>query len=213
MFASNDVAEENRRLMSVTRDTSHSPIAPCGPWSASPVGESSRYSSTALFSSALDRGENTRFEVVIVQTVDDIDPDVPANMIVFFAFECTHAPPQSFRLKNVAPQNMPYMSFTLDTSHFARSPLNDVAPRNMPLISSTLDTSHLDTSPSKNFAWANTRLMSVTRDTSHSPIDPCGPLEHSPFGDSLMHASTALLSCTLDCGENTDVGAGLRDYK
>ena len=45
--------------------------------------------------------------------------------------------------------------------------------------------------------------MSLTRDTSHSSIGPCGPFEHSPFGDSLMHASTALFSCTLDCGENT----------
>ena len=42
-------------------------------------------------------------------------------------------------------------------------------------------------------------------DTSHVPIDPCGPLEHAPFGDSLRHASSALLSWTLDCGENADV--------
>ena len=90
--------------------------------------------------------------VVTVQAVCDIDPDVPANMIVFFAFEWTHASPQRCLLKNVAPQNIPYMSFTLDTSHFVRSPLNDVAPRNMPLMSFTLDTSHFVTSPSKNFA-------------------------------------------------------------
>ena len=87
-----------------------------------------------------------------MQTVGDIDPDVPLNMANFFAIEKTHAPPQSFRLKNVAPQNMPYMSFTLDTSHFARSPLNDVAPRNIPLMSFTFDTSHFEISPSKNFA-------------------------------------------------------------
>ena len=50
------------------------------------------------------------------------------------------------------------------------------------------------------------RLMSVTRDTSHSAIGPCESLEHSPFGDNLRHESTALLSCTLDCGENAGVG-------
>ena len=44
--------------------------------------------------------------------------------------------------------------------------------------------------------------MSVILDTSHSPIGPCGPLEQSPFGDSLRHASTALLSCTFDSGKN-----------
>ena len=63
-------------------------------------------------------------------------------------------------------------------------------------------------SPSKNFAWANMRLMSLTRDTSQSPIGPFGPLEHSPFGDSLTHASTALLSCTRDRGENTTSRGG-----
>ena len=50
------------------------------------------------------------------------------------------------------------------------------------------------------------RFISVARDTSHVPIDPCEPFIHWPFGESLRHASTALLSCTLDCGEN----AGLR---
>ena len=29
-----------------------------------------------------------------------------------------------------------------------------------------------------------------------------------PFGDSLRHVSTALLSCSLVCGENAGVGAG-----
>ena len=47
--------------------------------------------------------------------------------------------------------------------------------------------------------------MSATSDTSQSPIGPCGPSEQSPFGDSLRHASTALLSSALDCGENTGV--------
>ena len=52
------------------------------------------------------------------------------------------------------------------------------------------------------------RLMSVTRDTSHVLIGPCGPSKHSPLGDSLRHMSTALLSCTLDCGENARAKAG-----
>ena len=50
--------------------------------------------------------------------------------------------------------------------------------------------------------------MSMTRDTSHSSIGPLGPCKQLPVGDSLMHVSTALLSCTLDCGENTRVGVG-----
>ena len=49
------------------------------------------------------------------------------------------------------------------------------------------------------------RLMSVTRDTSHVPIGPCRPFKHLPFGDSLRHASTALLSWTLDRGKNAGV--------
>ena len=76
----NDVAPTNRWLISVTRDTSHSPIGPCGLSEPSPSGECSRYASTVLLSSALDCGENTDKAVLIVQTVDDIDPDVPSNI-------------------------------------------------------------------------------------------------------------------------------------
>ena len=75
-------------------------------------------------------------------------------------------------------------------------------------MSVTRDTSHFEMSPLKNDAEENMRLMSVTRDTSHASIGPCGPFKHSPFGDSLRHVSTALLSCTMDCGENAGVGAG-----
>ena len=49
------------------------------------------------------------------------------------------------------------------------------------------------------------RLMSVTRDTSQVPIGPCGPFEHLPFGDSPRHVSTAVLSSTLESGENAEV--------
>ena len=91
------------------------------------------------------------------------------------------------------------MVITLDTSHFEMSRLNDVAPRNMLLMYFTLDTSHLEMSHLlNNLAQETMRYMSCTLDTSHSVIGPCGPLEQSPFGESLMHASTALLTCTLD---------------
>ena len=99
------------------------------------------------------------------------------------------------------------MFFTLETSHFETSPLNDFARENMPFMLVTRDTSHLEMSPLKDVARENIRLMSVTRDTSHSPIGPCGPLEPWPCGDSLRYASTAFLSCALDCGENTGVVA------
>ena len=52
-------------------------------------------------------------------------------------------------------------------------------------------------------------LISFTLDTSHSAIDPCRPLEQSPFGNNLRHALTAVLSSTLDRGKNA-VG-GVRD--
>ena len=45
--------------MSVTLDTPHFPIGPCGPSKHSPfIGDSSRHAATALSSSALDCGEN-----------------------------------------------------------------------------------------------------------------------------------------------------------
>merc|ERR1712159_811343 len=55
----NNFALRNISLISVTRNTSHSPIGPCGPLGQSPFGQSFRCASTARLSSALDRGENT----------------------------------------------------------------------------------------------------------------------------------------------------------
>ena len=46
------------------------------------------------------------------------------------------------------------------------------------------------------------RLISETLDTPHAPI---GPFEQSPFGNSLMHALTALFRSTLDRGKNAGV--------
>ena len=90
------------------------------------------------------------------------------------------------------------MAFTLDTSHLEMSPLNNVANANMSDMIVTLDTSHFERSPSNNLAPENIQLTSVTRDTSHSAIGPFGPLEQSPFGSNLKHASTALSSSALD---------------
>ena len=101
------------------------------------------------------------------------------------------------------------MLVTLDTSHFERSPLNDVARENMLLISITLDTSHFERSPLNDFASVNNWEISVTVATSHSAIGPCGPLVQSLFEIhevDFRHASTALLSSVLDCGESAEVG-------
>ena len=58
MSASNNFAYENKRLMSVTRDTSQVPIAPYGVLKHPPFGDSLRHELTAFLSCNLDRGEN-----------------------------------------------------------------------------------------------------------------------------------------------------------
>ena len=100
------------------------------------------------------------------------------------------------------------ISFTFDTSHLARLPLNEDAPRNIPLMSFARDTSQFEMSASNSFAPENMRLMSLTRDTSHFPIGPFGLFKHLPLCDSLRHATIALLSCTPVNGENAVVGVG-----
>ena len=45
-------------------------------------------------------------------------------------------------------------------------------------------------------------------DTSHSQIGPCGWLGQSPFGDNFRHATTAVLSSGVDCGEKAGMGRG-----
>ena len=70
----------------------------------------------------------------------------------------------------------------------------------------TLDTSHLEMSPLKeDVVPLKIDAMLVTLDTFHSPIGPVEPLEQLPCGDSLRHATTAILSSALDCGENAAV--------
>ena len=103
---------------------------------------------------------------------------------------------------------MAFISTTLDTSHFERSPLNEVAPANIAPMVVTPDTSHFEMSPLNELASSNILPMLVTLDTSHSSIGPCGPLVQSPFRDNFRHLTTALLSSGLDCGENTSVGWG-----
>ena len=57
-------------------------------------------------------------------------------------------------------------------------------------------------SPLKDAAPMKMSLVSVILDKSHASIGPYGLLEQFPFGDMSRHASTALLSSTLNCGKN-----------
>ena len=70
-------------------------------------------------------------DVVSVQPVRDMNPSEFTNMFLFKALERAQESPQSFRLKDFAPQNMKFMLVTCDTSHFQMSMLNDVASLNM----------------------------------------------------------------------------------
>ena len=82
------------------------------------------------------------FGLVVIQ----IRPDEPANIPYLSALEAIHSP-QSVWENDDAPENMPLMVATLDTSHVYTSPLNDGAERNISTIVITLDTSHLEMSP------------------------------------------------------------------
>ena len=94
-----------------------------------------------------------------LQTMRDIEPDEPANMRIFLAFERTQATPQSFCRNDVASINMKFILLTLDTSQCEIIPLKDFAFQNMPYISCTRDTSHFEMSPLKD--RAQTRLTVV----------------------------------------------------
>ena len=79
--------------MSVTLDTSHSPIGPCGPLEQPPFGNSFRHVSIALTSCNLDSGENgdvgakTGMGTEELHMVRDIDPNDPSNISSLLAFE------------------------------------------------------------------------------------------------------------------------------
>ena len=75
-------------------------------------------------------------------------------------------------------------------------------------MSVTLDTSHFERSPINKVAKENSRCILTMLDTSYSMIGPYGQLNKSPSGDNFRHASTALLSSVLDCGDNAGVGWG-----
>ena len=102
----------------------------------------------ALLSSGLDWTENAGVVVLVVfifglafaltprvaagaHTTRDIDPDEPANMKCFVAFEYTQAAVQNRCLNDTAPINMRSMLVTMDTSHAERSQLNSFASVNM----------------------------------------------------------------------------------
>ena len=141
----------NKWLISVTLDTSHSPIGPCTPVEQSPSEERRRHARTDFKSSNLDCGANTEI-VVMPIGVHDIDPGEPLNMKFLVAFEWTQAAPQSCCLNEVAPINMRFISFTLDTSQNDMSLLNSAALLNMLFMFVTRDTSHFEISPLKSVA-------------------------------------------------------------
>ena len=128
----------------------------------------------------LDCGKNTGGRA---HAVCDIDPDDPANIEDFLAFEWTQVAPQSFRLKESAPINIKSIFVTLDTSHFEMSTLNNVAEEKRSSMISILD-------------------------TSQSPICPCGPPEQSPFGENSRHVRTASLSTMVFFGANAGMERG-----
>ena len=129
--------KENVFLILFTLDTFHSPIGPCGPSEQSPSGDNSRHASTAILSSDFDCGEKSVFVSMVrvgvdVRMIRNIDPADPSNIRFLVAFEWTQAAPQSC---------------CFDTSHVEMLPLKDIAKENMLFISLTLDTSHFDMSP------------------------------------------------------------------
>ena len=79
--------------------------------------------------------------VEVLAPVVQIRPDEPSNISALSAVEVLHTP-QSAWAKDDAPENMPRMVVTLDTSHLETSPLNDDEKRNMSRMLITLDTSH-----------------------------------------------------------------------
>ena len=69
-------------------------------------------------------------------------------------------------LKEVAPENIKYMSVTEETSQVSRGWLKEVAPRNMLAMSVTEETSQVSRGWSKEVAPRNIQYMSVTEETS-----------------------------------------------
>lgn len=93
-----------------------------------------------------------------------IDPDDPENMAVLvrfsFLFEWTQVAPQSCCSNDAAFKNMKFIFVTPDTFQSERLRLNCSAPQNMPCMSLTLDTSHFEMSLLNVVAWKNRFDMS-----------------------------------------------------
>ena len=144
-----------------------------------PYAANKTHASIALSSSECDCGENT----VFTHAADAIDPDDPAKMNFWVAFEWTQAGPQSCCLNDAAPINMLSMFVTRATSHLEMSALNDAAAQNVPCIFVTLDTSHLEISPLNNSADPNMVCISSTLDTSHLEISLLNDFEFENMAD------------------------------
>ena len=181
----------------------------------------------------VDRVEDTEVLVLDganVRATAEIDPEQSLNMKSLVAFECTQAGPQSWRLKDIAPMNMRFMSVTFDTSHFEISQLkdnayenipvmsvtpetshsemsllNNLAPENIPLMPVALDTSQLEMLP-LNSVLTNIRRMSVNLDTFQSPIGPYGPFKQTFLGRNSMHLLISLTISEIDLGQKTVIG-------
>ena len=115
-------------------------------------------------------------------------------------------------LKDSALRNILDISVTRDTSQLEMSPLNDFALRNIQDIVLTLDTSHFEMLALNNVAEEKRSSMLSILDTSHSPICPCGPREHSPFGNISRHVRTASSKSRMFFGENAGAGGMERDW-
>ena len=75
-----------------------------------------------------------------------IRPGESKNIPSLSAVDVLHAP-QRVCAKDDAPENISFMSVTLDTSHLEMSVLNEDACAKAYSMLVTLDTSHLETSP------------------------------------------------------------------
>ena len=129
-------------------------------------------------------------------------------MLYFVAVDVTQATLQRVWAKDSAIENIEFMLVTADTSHFDRSWLKADVPENIMLMVVTADTFHADRSWLKADVpetSANMTVMLVTADTSHNAIDPCGPAEQLPTGDSRMHCSTVAWSSVWFWGANAAV--------
>jgi len=133
----------------------------------------------------------------------NIDPDEPANILVFSAFEWTHAVPQSFCL-NTKCRTSKHVRHVLYAWHV---PLRKVAVGRCCTEEHITHILHARDVPLRDLTVEQFRIWKQPAhvcDTRYIP--PNGLSKHSPLGDSLRHATTALLSFDWDNGENAALG-------